>query len=115
MSLIGVSVGALARHQAGKDQRVTVETSPVRMSARVSGYVQGVGFRWFVRRVAHDIGLAGRATNLADGTVEVVAEGPRERCQRLVDVLRGGATPGHVDRVTVDWSDPTGLRGFTLD
>ena len=85
------------------------------MTARVWGRVQGVGFRWHVRRVSQDLGLAGEATNLADGTVEVVAEGPRGTCQRLVDDLRGGAAPGHVERVTVEWSDPTGLRGFVVD
>ena len=85
------------------------------MTARVWGRVQGVGFRWHVRRVSQGLGLAGEATNLADGTVEVVAEGPRATCQRLVDDLRGGGAPGHVERVTVEWSDPTGLRGFIVD
>jgi len=87
----------------------------VQMTARVHGRVQGVGFRWFARRVGRDLGLAGRATNQADGTVEVVAEGRRDACERLVDALRGSGTPGQVDRVTVDWSDPIGLRGFIVD
>ncbi len=87
----------------------------VRMTARIDGWVQGVGFRWFVRRVAADLGLAGRATNRADGTVVIVAEGPRDRCERLVDALRGPGTPGRVAHVTVDWSQPTGLRGFAVE
>ena len=88
---------------------------PVRMTARVDGMVQGVGFRWFVRREAVDRGLAGRATNRADGTVEVVAEGPREQCERLVETLRGPAAPGRVARVTVAWAPPTGMRGFSVE
>jgi acylphosphatase len=87
----------------------------VRMTARVDGWVQGVGFRWFVRRAAVNLGLAGSATNRADGTVEVVAEGPRDRCEHLVDALRGPATPGRVAQVTVEWTPPTGLRGFSVE
>lgn len=84
------------------------------MTARVHGYVQGVGFRWFVRRVAQSLGLPGHAVNLPDGTVEVVAEGPRETCELLVDTLRRG-TPGRVDRVAVQWSAATGVLGFSID
>ena len=87
----------------------------VRMTARVDGWVQGVGFRWFIRREALILGLAGSATNRADGTVEVVAEGPRDRCEHLVDALRGPATPGRVAQVTVEWTRPTGLRGFSVE
>lgn len=85
------------------------------MTARVDGWVQGVGFRWFVRREAVNRGLAGRATNCADGTVEVVAEGQREQCEHLVERLRGPATPGQVARVTVEWGPPTGMRGFSVE
>ncbi|MGH8823688.1 MAG: acylphosphatase [Jiangellaceae bacterium] len=87
----------------------------VRMTARVDGRVQGVGFRWFVRRVAVELGLAGHATNRPDGTVEVVAEGPRDRCEQLVDTLRGPATPGQVGYVAIGWTQSTGLRGFAVE
>ena len=46
-----------------------------RMTAHVRGNVQGVGFRWWTRSRALELGLAGYAKNLADGRVEVVAEG----------------------------------------
>lgn len=85
------------------------------MTARVDGRVQGVGFRWFVYHAAHNLGLAGRATNCVDGTVEVVAEGSREQCERLVDTLRGPRTPGHVTHVSVQWTRPTGLYGFSVE
>ncbi len=46
-----------------------------RLTAWVTGRVQGVGFRWWVRSNALELGLAGFAENLADGRVKVVAEG----------------------------------------
>jgi acylphosphatase len=82
-----------------------------RLTAVVSGRVQGVGFRYWVRRHAEALGLTGTATNLRDGDVEVVAEGPRESLQRLLDVLRGDDTPGFVGRIKSSWSAATGEFG----
>ncbi len=53
------------------------ERAVVRLTAWVRGRVQGVGFRWWTRARALELGLAGWALNLSDGRVEVVAEGPR--------------------------------------
>lgn len=84
-----------------------------RLTAWVHGQVQGVGFRWWTRRTALELGLSGYASNLADGRVEVVAEGRRPDCARLLDALRSGVTPGRVDLVVERWSDPTGKHaGF---
>jgi acylphosphatase len=82
-----------------------VVSAHVRLTAWVHGRVQGVGFRWWTRSRASELGLAGYASNLRDGRVEVVAEGPRPDCARLLDLLRGGTTPGHVDLVVERWSD----------
>ena len=85
----------------------------VRLSAWVHGRVQGVGFRWWTRSRALELGLVGSARNLPDGRVAVVAEGPRAACARLLAALRGGATPGRVDGVAEQWADPRGdLAGF---
>ena len=85
----------------------------VRMTAWVHGHVQGVGFRWWTRCRALELGLAGHAANLADGRVEVVAEGPREACERLLAALRSGSTPGHVQQVTERFGDARGgVTGF---
>jgi acylphosphatase len=85
----------------------------VRLTAWVRGRVQGVGFRWWVRARALELGLHGSATNLVDGRVEVVAEGSRSGCERLLELLRGPSTPGRVASVTERWSDPRGdLTGF---
>lgn len=84
------------------------------MTAWVHGRVQGVGFRWWTRSRASELGLRGWASNLADGRVEVVAEGPRKDCERLLELLRGGATPGHVDLVVERWSEPKdNVTGFS--
>lgn len=77
----------------------------VRLSAWVHGRVQGVGFRWWTRARALELGLTGFAANKPDGRVHVVARGSRDACERLVDLLRSGGTPGSVDNVVEDWSD----------
>ncbi len=87
----------------------------VRMTAWVRGRVQGVGFRWWTRVAALEIGgLRGYVSNLPDGRVQVVAEGAKERCERLLDWLAGGETPGRVDGVTEIWGEPRGgYDGFS--
>ncbi|MFC4589703.1 acylphosphatase [Sphaerisporangium corydalis] len=80
------------------------DESDVRLNVWVRGRVQGVGFRWWARSRALELGLVGSASNLADGRVEVVAEGPREACEKLLSQLRGGDTPGRVDVVVERWS-----------
>ncbi len=70
----------------------------------VAGFVQGVGFRWYVARHARALGLAGFARNLADGRVEVVATGGGEAAmQRLEALLRAG--PAHAQVETVERQD----------
>lgn len=91
-----------------------VERSDVaRVVAHVSGYVQGVGFRVFVRRTARELGLSGIVQNLEDGRVKVVAEGPRGTCAELIDRLHG-ETPGSVQQVHHYWTDAEGLIGFLI-
>ena len=87
---------------------------PVRLTAWVAGMVQGVGFRWWARSKALELGLVGSARNLHDGRVLVVAQGSRDACEQLLLELQGGKTPGHVDTVVVDWS-PRGeaISGFS--
>lgn len=88
-------------------------TVPARLTARVTGYVQGVGFRMSVWARAEQLGLAGYAANQADGSVEVVAEGPRSGCEALLGYLEGDDAPGWAHQVTHDWDPPQGgLTGF---
>jgi acylphosphatase len=63
------------------------------------GRVQGVGFRWFVRQEARELGLAGRVRNLPDGSVEVVAMGEPSALACLRDRLREGPPGARVQRI----------------
>ena len=87
--------------------------TPVRLTAWVHGRVQGVGFRWWTRCRAVELGLVGEARNLPDRRVAVVAEGSRRACERLLDALGGPDAPGRVDQVVSRWDDARGdLSGF---
>ncbi|KDQ69750.1 acylphosphatase [Streptomyces halstedii] len=91
-------------------------TEEARLVVWVRGRVQQVGFRWFTRENALGIGgLTGFALNLDDGRVQVVAEGPRENCHRLLEWLASDDTPGRVDGVTEIWDTPRGgYEGFAI-
>jgi acylphosphatase len=79
-----------------------------RLTAWVEGRVQGVGFRWWARARALELGLVGWAENLEDGRVRVIAEGAKAVCADLLALLEGGETPGRVVRVTHRWDEPRG-------
>ena len=84
----------------------------MRLTALVSGTVQGVGYRRYVQRHARDLGLSGSAENLPDGRVEVVAEGPPEHLEGLLHWLRRGPPHARVADVQTQYSEATGLRDF---
>jgi acylphosphatase len=85
-----------------------------RLTSRVSGDVQGVGFRMWARARGQELGVSGYATNLSDGRVEVVAEGSKAACTRLLDALRGPDAPGSVSEVSADWASAQGeFSGFS--
>ncbi|UCG83389.1 MAG: acylphosphatase [Dehalococcoidia bacterium] len=78
-------------------------------SATVHGHVQGVNFRYFVERHADALQLNGYVKNLSDGrTVEVRAEGEKEKLDELLKLLRTGPPRARVDRVDVSWSEFSG-------
>ncbi len=83
----------------------------------VRGSVQGVGFRWWTRARALELGLVGHARNTADGRVEVVAQGGAAAVERLEALLREDPSttrrPGRVDSVVVQQGVPKdGTSGF---
>nr|BBH95189.1 acylphosphatase [Thermogemmatispora argillosa] len=83
--------------------------------ARVLGYVQGVGFRQFVMHHATALGLRGYVRNLADGSVEVLAQGPRPALERLLALLHRGPSAAEVHEVRVEWRQPSELlSGFHI-
>ncbi|HMC56437.1 MAG TPA: acylphosphatase [Gemmatimonadaceae bacterium] len=69
------------------------------LHVRVTGIVQGVGFRWFARERARRLGLDGWVRNLADGSVEVLATGESGQLQLLRDELQRGPDGAVVDQL----------------
>jgi len=86
----------------------------VRRRLRVTGRVQGVWFRESCREVADRLGVAGSVRNRADGSVEVVAEGPPQEVEGLVAWCRSGPPAADVTRVDVVEEEPEGLVGFRV-
>jgi acylphosphatase len=75
-------------------------TAEQRLTARIVGRVQGVGYRWWVRRRADELGLTGWvANNPDDRTVELVAEGPVAALDALERMLRMGPSSARVERI----------------
>ena len=70
-----------------------------RAGFRISGRVQGVGFRWWTVREARRLGLRGTVRNRPDGTVEVHAAGPDAVLARFAERLREGPPHARVERV----------------
>jgi acylphosphatase len=82
---------------------------PAAIRAVVSGRVQGVGFRDYVEMRARFLRLAGYVRNLPDGrAVEVIAEGPRDALEQLIEHLREGPAMSRVDAVEIEWGASTG-------
>ena len=75
-------------------------------NAVVRGRVQGVGYRYFVLDRARTLRLGGYVSNLPDGAVHVVAAGPREFLDRLLESLRKGPFMARVDDIAVTWGLP---------
>jgi acylphosphatase len=82
----------------------------------VRGRVQGVGFRWFVEREAHILGIAGWVRNNHDGTVEVLAMGTREQLAGMRSRLREGPRAARVDDVEESEAEPVkSLNSFRIE
>ena len=81
----------------------------------IAGRVQGVGFQFFARSVATREGLSGTVANLADGRVEVRAEGDRGALIRFERALHQGPLDAAVHSVAVSSMNPEGKpSGFTI-
>jgi acylphosphatase len=82
----------------------------------VRGRVQGVGFRWFVEREAHMLGIAGWVRNNSDGSVEVLAMGSRDQLSGLRSRLQQGPRAARVDDVEEHEAQPiSGLTRFRIE
>lgn len=84
-----------------------------RITARIEGRVQGVGFRMFTARHGQRLHLAGEVRNLPDGSVSLIAEGRETPLNELLAQVRRGPSGAVVTGVEVRWDEPTGnLHAF---
>lgn len=81
----------------------------VRAHIWVHGRVQGVGFRAHVEYSARQIGgLTGWVRNVGYDTVEAIAEGERDKVERLIEAMKQGPRASRVDESKVEWEEPSG-------
>jgi len=82
---------------------------------KISGMVQGVGFRYYVWNHARRLGLAGYVRNLTDGSVETEAEGEEDKLKQFIETLKAGPSGAVVEEVKVEWKEYTGkYREFSI-
>lgn len=77
----------------------------MRAHVYISGFVQNVGFRQFVKKEARKIGLTGYAKNLPDGRVEVLLQGRKESIDKMILLCRKGPFLSEVKDITVNYID----------
>jgi acylphosphatase len=86
-----------------------------RADVLITGRVQGVFYRHSAQQEAMRLGLVGEVRNLPDGSVEAIAEGPRDRLEEFVAWCRRGPPSAEVENVRVRWSAPLGeFRTFMV-
>jgi acylphosphatase len=93
---------------------VAGESDPLRLHLVISGYVQGVGFRYSAQREARSLGLGGWVRNAPDGSVEAVVEGESGAVRSFVDWAHSGPSGAAVDSVGTEEEAPQGERGFQI-
>lgn len=82
-----------------------------RVFLKISGQVQGVFFRVFVRDKAQRLSLVGWVCNAADGTVQVLAQGIEDNLKKLIKYCQDGPKFAKVDKVEVRWEEANGEFG----
>lgn len=86
-----------------------------RLSVRINGRVQGVGYRYFVQRKAQEKLLTGWVKNRADGTVEIEAVGGKTSLEEFLNYVRVGPPAANVARADVNWfDDEPNYKGFDV-
>jgi len=87
----------------------------VEIEAIVSGKVQGITFRSFVKSKADNLWLKGEVQNIPDFKVRVLAQGPEDKLERLIELLWKGPFGAKVSNVEVSWREPTHeYQGFKI-
>ena len=78
----------------------------------VKGYVQGVGYRYFILRQAQSLHLKGYVRNLTDGSVEIEAEGEKATVLDLIELSKRGPRLAQVDSTAIEWKEPKNLYSY---
>jgi acylphosphatase len=79
----------------------------------ISGYVQGVSFRYFIKTNARKLGLNGWVSNTEDGGVEAVFTGEKERIKEMIALCRKGPMLAEVKQLGFEWEEPEEFSDFT--
>ncbi len=86
-----------------------------RMQVFYSGAVQGVGFRYTARSVANGFEVTGTIRNLADGRVELIAEGTKDELDAFRQAIREAGLEHFIRNEDVSWNEASGdFRGFEI-
>jgi len=92
-----------------------VSVLKARAHVYISGWVQGVFFRWNTKELANKLGLNGWVRNLADGRVEAVFEGDKIGVEQIIQWCRTGPPGASVSKIEVDWEHPRDeFKGFRI-
>lgn len=82
---------------------------------KISGSVQGVGFRFFANRQAEKFGVSGMARNLDDGSVEIEAEGEEAVLEKFIEKLKKGPLFSKVTNVVVEEGELKNFKDFKIE
>ncbi|MBK8418585.1 acylphosphatase [Candidatus Villigracilis saccharophilus] len=93
----------------------TIPDEILRVHIRVTGRVQGVGFRAHVEYYGLQIGVTGWVRNVGQDSVETIAEGARHRIEKFVELVKQGPRASRVDEACVEYEPVTGeFNGFDV-
>jgi len=85
------------------------------MTVYYSGRVQGVGFRYAVKKIAAGFEVVGTIRNLTDGRVELIVEGSRTELEEFRPAIRDAGLAGFIQDERVEWSDAQNtFRNFEI-
>jgi acylphosphatase len=80
----------------------------------ISGFVQGVSFRYFIKTNARRLGITGWVQNTEEGGVEAVFAGNKEKIEEMITLCRKGPMLAEVKHVGFDWEEPEAFSDFTI-
>lgn len=101
-------------HERRRSGRKSEDEDTVRKAFLLRGRVQGVGFRWWTKRTADQLGLEGTVRNLPDGGVELQMEGPPPAVEEMTTRVRRGPPTARVDRIDELEPEAKPLDGFRI-